>query len=231
MNKNFREQALRDELIKVSRQMNSIGLNQGTSGNLSCRITGGFLITPSSMSYDEMQAEDLVAIDLHGNPILKTQRRPSSEWLLHAEIMANRPEIRAILHCHSIHATAISCHEKPIPSFHYMTAVVGGNDIRCAPYATFGTKELSIQAVHALKNRLACLLAHHGQITLGVNLQVALQIAVEVETLAHIYLQACQLGEPPELSNSDMNEVHNQFKKMNYGKIHQSPTSPSIKGS
>ena len=216
MNKNSTEQALRDELIKVSRQMNSIGLNQGTSGNLSCRIEGGFLITPSSMPYEDMQAGDLVAIDLHGNPILEKQRQPSSEWLLHAEIMTSRPEIRAILHCHSIHATAISCHKKAIPSFHYMTAVAGGNNIRCAPYATFGTKELSIQAVHALKNRLACLLAHHGQITLGTNLQLALQIAVEVETLAHIYLQACQLGEPPQLSDKEMLAVHAQFKKMKY---------------
>ena len=210
------EQALRDELIKVSRQMNSIGLNQGTSGNLSSRIEGGFLITPSSMSYEEMQAEDLVTLDLHGNPIRETHRQPSSEWQLHAEIMAKRPEIRAILHCHSIHATAISCHEKPIPSFHYMTAVAGGNDIRCAPYATFGTKKLSLLAVDALKDRLACLLAHHGQITLGTNLKLALQVAVEVETLAHVYLEALQLGEPPQLSTSEMLDVHAQFNETKY---------------
>ncbi len=209
-------QALRDELIKAARQMNSIGINQGSSGNLSSRIEGGFLITPSSMAYEEMQAEDLVALDLHGNPILETHRQPSSEWQLHAEIMAKRPEIRAILHCHSIHATAISCHEKPIPSFHYMTAVAGGNDIRCAQYATFGTRKLSLLAVDALKNHLACLLAHHGQIALGTNLKLALKVAVEVETLAHIYLQACQLGEPPQLSASEMLEVHNQFKRMKY---------------
>jgi len=217
MNNNFREQRLREDLVSASRRINSIGLNQGTSGNLSSRIKGGLLITPSSMPYDEMQFDDLVAIDLSGNPLVETQRQPSSEWRLHAEILTKRPEIKTILHCHSIHATALACHERSIPSFHYMTAVAGGNDILCAPYATFGTKKLSELAVAALENRLACLLAHHGQITLGLNLKAAIQMAVEVETLAHIYLQACLLGDPPQLSNSEMSEVHHQFKKMSYG--------------
>ncbi len=217
MNNDLIEQRLREELVAASRKINSIGLNQGTSGNLSCRINGGLLITPSSMPYEEMQSDDVVAIDLSGNLLVKTQRQPSSEWQLHAEILRSRPEIRAILHCHSIHATALACHERSITSFHYMTAIAGGNDIRCAPYATFGTKQLSELAVAALDKRLACLLAHHGQITLGLNLKAAIQMAVEVETLAHIYLQACQLGTPPQLSNSEMNEVHHQFKKMSYG--------------
>ena len=216
MNNDLTEHTLREELVSASRKINSIGLNQGTSGNLSNRIKGGLLITPSSMPYEEMQSDDLVAIDLSGNHLIQTQRQPSSEWQLHAEILKQRPEIKTIVHCHSIHATALSCHEKSIPSFHYMTAVAGGNDIRCAPYATFGTKKLSEVAVAALKNRLACLLAHHGQITLGLNLKTAIQIALEVETLAHIYLQACQLGDPPKLSNAEMTEVHNKFKKIRY---------------
>ncbi len=220
MNKSSREEEeLREEIVLVARQMNSIGLNQGTSGNLSRRINDGLLITPSSLSYEEMQSEDIVAIDLFGNPLAKNQYKPSSEWRIHADIFANRPEIKAVLHCHSIHATALSCHQKSIPSFHYMTAIAGGNDIRCARYATFGTKELSKLVLLALKDRLACLLAHHGQIAVGENLKGAIKIAVEVETLAHIYLQACQLGEPPLLSPKVMEAVHNQFNKMNYHRI------------
>tara|TARA_B100000700_G_C15049576_1_gene859602 strand:+ start:1549 stop:2217 length:669 start_codon:yes stop_codon:yes gene_type:complete len=217
MNSQFKDKTIREEIIFISRKMNSSGLNQGTSGNISSRINGGLLITPSSMPYEEMQPSDLVAIDFNGNPHFKNQRKPSSEWQIHSAILRERKEIGAILHCHSIAATALSCHEKPIPSFHYMTAIAGGNDIRCAPYATFGTRKLSNLALLALENRLACLLAHHGQISLGKNITNAFNIAVEVETLAKIYLAAFQLGEPPILGNSAMNEVHKQFKKMNYG--------------
>ncbi len=217
MNNIFSENKHREEIVSIARRMNSLGLNQGTSGNLSMRINGGLLITPSSLPYEEMEAEDVVAIDFLGKPISNNHRKPSSEWQIHAKILASRPEIGAVLHCHSIHATALSCHGRCIPSFHYMTAIAGGNNIRCAPYATFGTQELSKLALAALENRLACLLAHHGQIALGASLKIALHIAVEVETLAHIYLQASQLGEPPQLSLEEMNKVKSQFKNMNYG--------------
>jgi L-fuculose-phosphate aldolase len=211
------ETELRQQLVTVARRMNASGLNQGTSGNLSVRIPGGLLITPSSLPYELMQPEDLVALDLAGSSRDDAARRPSSEWRLHADILAGRPEIAAVLHCHSIHATALACHGRPIPPFHYMTAVAGGDDIRCAPYATFGTAELSELAVAALVDRWACLLGQHGQVALGASLDQALRIAIEVETLAQMYLQALQLGEPPLLSPEQMAAVHHQFRTLLYG--------------
>lgn len=224
-------QLLRERMVAVARRMNASGINQGTSGNLSVRIPGGLLVTPSSLPYDQMEPGDLVAMDLQGRPLLAgaaggqqaqpPQRRPSSEWRLHADILASRPEIEAVLHCHSINATALACHGRGIPPFHYMTAVAGGDDIRCAPYATFGTSELSALAVQALDGRLACLLAQHGQVALGVSLDQALSIAIEVETLARMYLQALQLGEPPLLSAEQMAAVHHQFRTL----LYQAPSS------
>ena len=213
------EQQQRQQLVAVARRMNASGINQGTSGNLSLRMEGGMLITPSSLPYEQMQPEDLVALDLAGQPLepAAAWRRPSSEWRLHADILASRPEITAVLHCHSIHATALACHGRAIPPFHYMTAVAGGDDIRCAPYATFGTPELSQRAVQALEGRLACLLAQHGQVALGRSLDQALRIAIEVDTLAQMYLQALQLGEPPLLSAAQMAAVHQQFSSLLYG--------------
>ena len=211
------EAELRQQLVTVARRMNASGLNQGTSGNLSVRIPGGLLITPSSLPYELMQPQDLVALDLAGGSRDDGARRPSSEWRLHADILAGRPEIGAVLHCHSIHATALACHGRAIPPFHYMTAVAGGDDIRCAPYATFGTAELSELAVAALVDRRACLLGQHGQVALGASLDQALRIAIEVETLAQMYLQALQLGEPPLLSPEQMAAVHHQFRTLLYG--------------
>jgi len=213
------DREVRQQLVDVARRLNGSGLNQGTSGNLSVRIPGGLLITPSSLPFELMGPDDLVAISGSGQPLAAVagQRRPSSEWRLHADLLASRPEIQAVLHCHSIHATALACHGRPIPPFHYMTAAAGGDDIRCAAYATFGTTELSALAVQALEDRLACLLAQHGQVALGTTLDQALRIAVEVETLARMYLQALQLGEPPQLSAAQMAAVHRQFRSLHYG--------------
>ena len=217
------DQELRHQLVTVARRMNGTGLNQGTSGNLSVRIEGGLLVTPSSLPYEQMDAADLVALDLSGQPLLERQRRPSSEWRLHADVLRCRPEAMAVLHCHPIHATALACHDRGIPAFHYMVAVAGGDEIRCAPYATFGTKELSDNVVNALGQRSACLLARHGMVTLGKDLESALRVAVEVETLARMYLQALQLGEPPLLSKQQMEAVHAQFRGLHYGQADQSP--------
>ena len=212
---------LREQLVDCARRMQASGINQGTSGNLSVRIPGGMLITPSSLPYEHMQPTDLVALDLKGEPLFipadgRPQRRPSSEWRLHADVLASRPEVQAVLHCHSIHATALACHGRDIPPFHYMTAVAGGHDIRCAPYATFGTQELSDGVVQALEGRLACLMAQHGQVSVGPTLDKALALAVEVETLARIYLQALALGEPPLLSAEQMEQVRHQFRTLLY---------------
>jgi len=215
------DQDLREQLVDCARRMQASGINQGTSGNLSVRIAGGMLITPSSLPYEQMQPSDLVALDLQGQPLFipadgRPQRRPSSEWRLHADVLASRPEVQAVLHCHSIHATALACHGRDIPPFHYMTAVAGGHDIRCAPYATFGTQELSDGVVQALEGRLACLMAQHGQVAVGPTLDKALALAVEVETLARIYLQALALGEPPLLSGEQMEQVRHQFRTLLY---------------
>ena len=218
----FDDQALRQQLVTVARRMNGTGLNQGTSGNLSVRIEEGILVTPSSLPYEQMEVGDLVALDLSGQPLKEQQRRPSSEWRLHADVLSCRPEAMAVLHCHPIHATALACHDRGIPAFHYMVAVAGGDEIRCAPYATFGTKELSDNVVNALAQRNACLLARHGMVTLGKDLESALRVAVEVETLARMYLQALQLGEPPLLSTQQMQAVHAQFRGLHYGQADQS---------
>ena len=218
------DQALRQQLVTVARRMNGTGLNQGTSGNLSVRIEGGILVTPSSLPYEQMEVGDLVALDLSGQPLKEKQRRPSSEWRLHADVLSCRHDAMAVLHCHPIHATALACHDRGIPAFHYMVAVAGGDEIRCAAYATFGTKKLSDNVVNALAQRNACLLARHGMVTLGKDLESALRVAVEVETLARMYLQALQLGEPPLLSKQQMQAVHAQFRGLHYGQADQSPS-------
>ena len=213
------EQDLREHLVTVARRMQASGINQGTSGNLSLRIPGGMLITPSSLPYEQMEPGDLVALDLSGQPLQpdQPQRRPSSEWRLHTDVLASRTEAMAVLHCHPVHATALACHDLRIPPFHYMVAVAGGDDVRCAAYATFGTEELSAHALEALRDRRACLLARHGLVSLGSDLDQALRVAIEVETLARMYLQALQLGEPPQLTAVQMGEVHAQFRTLLYG--------------
>jgi L-fuculose-phosphate aldolase len=198
--------ALRREMVDICRQMNSSGINQGTAGNLSVRHGSGFLITPSSLPYDIMQPEDLVEMDFDGT---YEGRRPSSEWRFHRDILRERTDINAVLHCHSIYATTLACHHKTIPSFHYMTGVAGGTTIRCAKYATFGTQELSNNALEALMDRKACLLGQHGQISVGETL--------EVETLSRIYVQALTLGDPPVLPDDEMARVIEQMRRMSYG--------------
>jgi L-fuculose-phosphate aldolase len=215
--------ALRREMVDICRRMNSSGINQGTAGNLSARIDGGFLITPTSLPYDRMEAEDIVEMGMDGTYVGK--HRPSSEWRFHRDIMQARQDINAILHCHSIYATTLACQYKPIPAFHYMVGVAGGTTIRVAPYATFGTQALSDNAIAALEGRLACLLGQHGQISLGKNLEASLWLASEVETLARLYVQALPLGDLPILSDEEMARVIEQMRKMSYG---QAPDAEGI---
>ena len=207
---------LRSGMVDICRRMNSTGINQGTAGNLSARIdAGSFLITPTSMPYERMTPEDIVEMGLDGSFV--GRHRPSSEWRFHRDILKSRTDIDVVLHCHSIYATTLACHHKTIPSFHYMTGVAGGTTIRCARYATFGTQALSDNAIEALDGRLACLLGQHGQISLGTTLEKALWLAVEVETLSRLYVQALTLGDPPVLSDEEMARVLEQMKKMSYG--------------
>lgn len=215
--------ALRKEMVDICRRMNSTGINQGTAGNLSARIKDGFLITPTSLPYDRMEADDIVEMAYDGTYVGK--HRPSSEWRFHRDIMKHRTDINAILHCHSIYATTLACQYKPIPAFHYMVGVAGGTTIRVAPYATFGTQQLSDNAIEALEGRLACLLGQHGQISLGKNLEASLSLASEVETLSRLYVQALPLGNPPILSDEEMARVIEQMRKMSYG---QAPDAEGI---
>lgn len=207
-------QALREKMVDICRRMNSTGINQGTAGNLSVRTSGGFLVTPSSLPYDIMTPDDLVEMDFDGSYL---GRRPSSEWRFHRDILKNRADINVVLHCHSLYATTLACHHKTIPAFHYMVGVAGGTTVRCADYATFGTQALSDHALKALNGRLACLLGQHGQISLGKDLEQALWLAIEVETLSRMYVQVLTLGEPPILSDDEMARVLNQMKRMSYG--------------
>ncbi|MEY4870762.1 MAG: putative L-fuculose phosphate aldolase [Pseudomonadota bacterium] len=208
------ELTLRRQMVDTCRKMNSTGINQGTAGNLSVRFGDGFLITPSSLPYDTMQPEDLVEMGWDGTYV---GRRPSSEWRFHRDILKARTDVNVVLHCHSLYATTVACHHKTIPAFHYMVGVMGGNTLRCAAYATFGTQALSDAALVALKDRMACLLGQHGQISLGTTLEGALWMAVEVETLSRMYAQALTLGEPPILSDEEMDRVIAQMKRMSYG--------------
>jgi L-fuculose-phosphate aldolase len=201
--------ALRLAIVQTARRMNALGINRGKAGNVSARIEGGFLVTPSALPYDETAAEDIVAIDEQG--AARGRRKPSSEWRFHRDIYAARNDAAAIVHTHSPFATTLACLDRGIPAFHYMVAVAGGSDIRCAPYATFGTQQLSDFAVQALEERKACLLAHHGMIAIGESLKTTLALAVEVETLAEMYWRALQIGEPRILDEDEMKQVLARF--------------------
>lgn len=212
---------LRAEVIATARGMNAAGINVNKAGNVSVRCSRkrrmGFLVTPTGVPYAALTPPDLVFIPLAAsseNGLPKGavgDRLPSSEWRFHFDILRSRREFDAIVHTHSPAATALACHHLGIPAFHYMVAVAGGPDIRCAPYATFGTQLLSDHALAALQGRKACLLAHHGVIACERSLVRALALAIEVENLAGMYLRARQIGEPPRLSAAEMTRVLKKF--------------------
>jgi L-fuculose-phosphate aldolase len=204
------ELALRQKIIATAQAMNAKGLNRGKSGNVSARVDTEFLITPTGLAYESMRAEDIVAMSLDGTA--KGSRAPSSEWRFHRDIYASRGDVGAIVHAHSPFATTLACLGRGIPAFHYMIAVAGGSDVRCAPYATFGTQALSDHALSALEGRRACLLANHGMIAVGPELAEALALAVEIEALAEQYWRALQIGEPNLLPDDEMALVLSKFR-------------------
>ena len=201
---------LRERIIATALRMNTLGINQGKSGNVSARVEGGFLVTPSGLPYEELLPADLVHVDAAGHAT--GHRPPSSEWRFHRDIYAARPEAGAVVHTHSAFATTLACLGRGIPAVHYEVAFAGGADIRCAPYRTFGTQELSDAALAALAGRRACLLAHHGVIALGADLDDALRLADKVEALARLYWQALQVGEPAVLDDAEMDRVVARFR-------------------
>ncbi len=202
--------ALRKELIETARAINALGINRGTAGNLSVRVEGGLLVTPSGVPYEECTPEDVVEMDMEG--CHSSARRPSTEWRFHRDVMIARPEVEAIVHTHSTFAAVLSCLGRSIPAFHYMVGIVGGKDIRCAPYATSGTPALSEAIIAALEDRRACLLAHHGMLCIGSTLKRALAMAVQVESLAEQYWRVLQLGEPRILDDAEMDVIIEIFK-------------------
>ena len=206
------------ELVKTTKYLNNKNINRGSSGNLSYRTTNGFMITPSSIPNDKLNEKSCVQMAFDGT--YKNKLKPSTEWRIHRDIYLKREDIFAIIHAHPTFSTAIACMNIDIPSFHYMIAVAGGDNVRCARYATFGTEQLSKNVIKALDNRNACLMANHGLIVGEKNLQFALKLTEEVENLSKQYLQILKSGKKPVLlSKNEMKKNIKKIKDYNYGKI------------
>ena len=206
------EVELRGAIVASAREMNALGINQGTSGNISARFGNHMLITPSATPYEAMRPEDIASMPLDGErgawvgPL-----KPSTEWRFHFDILNGRPEAGAVVHTHAIYCTTLAILRREIPAVHYMIAAFGGTTVRCAPYATFGTAELAAYALEALEGRNACLLANHGMIVVGDTLAKAMWLAVELEALAKQYCLALQLGEPHVLGEAEIAETARRF--------------------
>ena len=203
--------SMRQQIIAVARQFNSSGLSFGRSGNVSARSARGFLITASGITYAHMKSADIVEMD-HAGHVIGGRRKPSSEWHMHSAIYKKRRDVNAIVHVHSPYATGVACTRKPIPAFHYMVTVLGGDSIPCAKYATFGTEKLARNAVTALGKLYSCLLANHGHIAVAADLATALRYAGEVENLARMYCISLMAGGPVLLANQEMLVNIEKFK-------------------
>ena len=211
---------LKANVIRYSKKLNITNLSTLRSGNISIRANEkgveGFYITPSGMKYSSLKIKDIVFVSLKGT-FDKKKNKPSSEWKFHQDIYVNKKEANAIVHAHSTCATAVSSHQKNIPAFHYMVAVAGGEDLKCTKYATFGTKQLSKNIIKALKRRSACLIANHGQVAFGDNLEKAFELAQEIENICHQYINALRIGIPKILSKKEMKIVLGKFKNYKKG--------------
>jgi len=211
---------LSKKIIRYTKKLNSTNLSSLRSGNVSIRAKkkgiNGFFITPSGVNYSSLKPKDIVFVSLKGR-FDKKKGKPSSEWRFHQDIYVNKKEAKAIVHAHSTCATAVSTHQKSIPAFHYMVGVAGGEDIKCAKYATFGTRNLSKNILSALKNRCACLISNHGQIAFGKNLDSAFELAQEVENICHQYINAIRIGIPKILSKKEMKIVLGKMKNYKKG--------------
>ena len=207
---------IKAEIIKFSKMLNSNNLSALRSGNISARYKDGFLITPSGKKYSSLKNKDIVFVSLDGK-FNKKKGIPSSEWKFHQDIYRHKSDAKAIVHAHSTCATAVSTHKRGIPSFHYMVAMAGGHDIKCAKYATFGTRELSKNILKALKGRKACLISNHGQIAFEESLSKAFELAEEVENISLQYITSLKLGKPKILSINEMKKVLSKAKNYKRG--------------
>lgn len=208
------ESAVRQQVVAALRRLDTLGLNRGSTGNLSHRLGAGMLITPTGMGADDLQENDLVW--LGDDDTLRGDWQPSSEWHFHRAIYLARPDVSAVVHTHSVNATALACLERGLPAFHYMVAIAGGDSVACTAYHSFGTEALSRAVAEALRDRQACLLAHHGLVTTGHSLAQAMKITIEIEALCETYLKALAVGEPTVLDAAQMAEVIEKFRT--YGK-------------
>ena len=216
---------LKEQVIKFSKKLNSTNLSPLRSGNVSVRATKdgieGFLITPSGKKYETLKVEDIVFLEVNKEydllKMFNSSLNPSSEWRFHQDIYLKKKEAKAIVHAHSPHATAVSSHGKAIPAFHYMIALAGGDDIKCAEYGTFGTKELSKNILNALEISKACLMSYHGQVAFVLNLKQAFELAEEVEYICHQYIIALKLGQPKILSFAEMQKILEKIKNYKKG--------------
>lgn len=212
------EARLREAAVAAVRRLDALGMNRGSTGNLSVRRAqdgvDGMLITPTGMGADELRPQDLVWVGVDGRVV--GDWRPSSEWHFHLATYGVRPELQALVHTHAVHATALACLDRPLPAFHYMVAVAGGDSVPLVPYFTFGTEELSRAVALAMQQRDACLLAHHGLVAAGRTLAQAMKVAQEVEALCEVYLKALAVGEPALLPGDEMARVIELFR--HYGK-------------
>ncbi len=205
---------LREAAVATIQRLDALGMNRGSTGNLSLRQAHegrpGMLITPTGMGGADLRPQHLVWLGEDGTLVGAWQ--PSSEWHFHQAIYRQRPELNAVLHTHSVNATALACLNRPLPAFHYMVAVAGGDNVPITPYHTFGTESLSLAVAAAMAERNACLMAHHGLVAAGTTLAQALKVLMEVEALCEVYLKALAVGEPALLSASQMAEVIAKFK-------------------
>ena len=207
---------IKSDIIKYAKMLNSKKLSALRSGNISIRYKNGFFITPSGKKYSSLKNSDIVFVNLDGTFNIK-RGIPSSEWKFHKEIYTNKKDANAIVHAHSTNATAVSTHKKGIPAFHYMVVMAGGSDIKCAKYATFGTRALSKNILVALKNRKACLIANHGQIAFEKNISKAFELSEEVENISLQYITSLKLGKPKILSLKEMKKVLSKAKNYKKG--------------
>jgi L-fuculose-phosphate aldolase len=212
------EHTLRDAAVNAIHKLDRLGMNRGSTGNLSLREGPGMLITPTGMGADDLQPQDMVWLGFDGSQ--RGHWQPSSEWHFHQAIYQARPDLHAIVHTHSTYATALACLHRELPSFHYMVAVAGGDNVPLVPYHLFGTEALSNTVAHAMQNREACLMANHGLVAAGTTLAKAMKVVQEIESLCQVYLQALAVGEPVLLSKAEMAEVIERFRS--YGKAAKS---------
>ncbi|MFA3919953.1 class II aldolase/adducin family protein [Ruegeria hyattellae] len=211
------DSSIRQVIIEHCLLMNKNGLNQGVSGNISVRFENSMLITPTSVPYDQMSAEDIVEMPMDGEyGTWFGPKAPSSEWRFHLDIMLSRKDVEAIVHVHPMYCTSLAISRREIPACHYMIAAFGGINVRCADYATYGTEELSTNALAALEDRSACLLSNHGSIATGHSLPNAMWRAVELETIAHQYFNSLMIGNPVVLSDDLIEETRIKGFSHNY---------------